>query len=332
VSWIPRGPERRAAAARITLALLALAAPASALAAEAPDAAGQLELWWARSFDSTEELVVSHDVGLTLNPEGSQSRVQTVVARVALEWLGARVLYLEEFPHDDPGNLRRQALLVLHGDREWPARVEVEQYTLRHPARFAHLDRSGELLRTLRREDVESLAGCTLYLELWGLQFRGGTRGKRCIDERAGVRRYVDYQMVVGQDLYWYRRRLLRTRDDEILEEIAGFDRFAPLEARLFTCRVHHERELFAVDLHDQGGKARFTLADGREYELELHARDWPFSEGRDALVLLLRRVGESAARAAGWTGIDPDAIGLEAEGLRIDCAAVVPERREERS
>ena len=51
--------------------------------------------------------------GINSWPESSERRVRAVVEPVSLPWLGAHVLYFEEFLHDDPDNLRRQLLVKL---------------------------------------------------------------------------------------------------------------------------------------------------------------------------------------------------------------------------
>ncbi len=52
------------------------------------------------------------------------------------------------------------------------------------------------------------------------------------------VARYLDYQLVISEDLYWYRRRVLRQSDGELQQEVIGFNRFEPNEARLYACRI----------------------------------------------------------------------------------------------
>jgi hypothetical protein len=68
---------------------------------------------WPGVRDSTEEVFVSSDPNVSAWGEGAEKRVRTVVAPVEAPWLGQRVLYLEEFLHDDPDSIRRQLLLDL---------------------------------------------------------------------------------------------------------------------------------------------------------------------------------------------------------------------------
>ena len=104
-------------AARALAVAAALAgAPGTAAAAPADDVA-TLAAWWPGIYDTAEQLVFSTH-GVAGRAEGSELRVRTIVSRIAVPWLGRYVLYVEEFLHDDPENLRRQVLLRwAHGQR-----------------------------------------------------------------------------------------------------------------------------------------------------------------------------------------------------------------------
>jgi hypothetical protein len=123
--------------------------------------------------------------------------------------------------------------------------------------------------------------------------------------------------------LFWYRQRKLLVADNELAEEIAGFPHVDFDEARLFSCGVswappktrERRRALEGVDLHDRGGRARFSTPDGRELLLELHGRDWPLSEGRESLVLRLE-LDFVGCRARG-TGPGLAGHRLRASGVR---------------
>lgn len=316
------------------LALAAIAVGTLEIArAAAGDDVAALAAWWPGIYDTSEQLVfASH--GEAGRAEGSELRVRTVVSRIELPWLGDDVLYAEEFLHDDPETLRRQVLLRL--EPRTGGGVRVRQYTLHDPARFRHLHRSPRLIASLRVDDLETNPGCDLVLRREVTQFVGGTEGNGCRDDAPNEARYVDYRLLVGQDLYWYRRRHVRVADNVALDEVAGYTWFQLYEARLFACRVGWSptgrradlRSLYAVDVHDQGGRARFKAPDGRELEIELHAEDWPFAGGRDALILILEEIGRNDPLATSWAPVDADAIALEAGPLAVRCAAVVPERR----
>ncbi len=171
-----------------------------------------------------------------------------------------------------------------------------------------------------------------------GDQFRGGTTGLDCEqDTPRGLKLYVDYRMVVGSDVYWYRRRLLRHQDDQLHEEVVGYNWFAPNDTRLFSCRVDYSasgkpselRPIVRLDVHDQGGHARFTTPDGRRFDLSLHTEDWPFASDRDALLLVLEQPNDPEPVASAWTDIEGRQVSIDLEWLKIRCGPLVPETGE---
>jgi isopentenyl diphosphate isomerase/L-lactate dehydrogenase-like FMN-dependent dehydrogenase len=92
------------------LLAIAFALAAGTTAGADVDALQQL---WSGTRDTSEQVVVSSDIGINSWPESSERRVRAVVEPVSVPWLGAHVLYFEEFLHDDPDNLRRQLLVKL---------------------------------------------------------------------------------------------------------------------------------------------------------------------------------------------------------------------------
>ena len=296
-----------------------------------------LQQIWPGVRDSTEEVFVGSDPTVAAWGEGAERRVRTIVAPVDARWLGQHVLYLEEFLHDDPDNIRRQLLLDLQPAEPPVVGVRVRLYSFKEPRRWIHLNRRPRLLTDLQRAEVVKAEGCDLLLKKEGNQFSGGTVGRDCIDIRDGGRRYVEYRLVIGEDLYWYRRRVLLRKTHDLQEEVFGFNFFELNDARLFTCRIDWSasgrqadlRPLARLDLHDQGGRARFATPDGRKLELTLHSQDWPFMADRDALILLLQDEVQSVPLASAWTEIDSDNIAINLGWLKIQCGSIVPETDE---
>jgi hypothetical protein len=285
---------------------------------------------WTGIHDISEELVASdaHDSPLSEVTE----RVQINIRRVTLPWLGTHVLYVEEYPYDEPFELRRRVLLSIEAERTAGGMLRVRQFTRKTES----ANPAG-----LGPEDIESVAGCDIFLKREGAQFRGGTQGRRCLDGEAAERLWLDYRVVIGDGMFWYRKRRLSLPGDELAEEIAGFPHVDLEEARLFSCgiswtpdREKSSRNLIdTVDLHDRGGRARFRTPDGRELTLDLHGRDWPLSEGRESLVLILTegKAGRETI-ASSWTSQGAARVGIDIGWLAIDCAPVVSETGERRS
>jgi len=283
-------------------------------------------------YDMSEELIIGAAQDSPLAPLTEQTRVQINVRRIQLPWLGTHVLYVEEYPYDEPFELRRRVLLTIEPDVAADGTLHVRQFTRKADS---------ENPATLTAADVESVAGCDLYLKREGGQFRGGTRGRACLDTDTAQKRWLDYRVVIGDGLFWYRKRQLALANDELAEEIAGFPHVDLDEARLFSCGISwaaqaekgKRKVIDSVDLHDRGGRARFRTPDGRELQLELHGRDWPLSEGRESLVLILSGArADSETIASSWTSLNAARVGIDIGWLAIDCAPVVSETGEQRS
>jgi CpeT/CpcT family (DUF1001) len=288
---------------------------------------------WPGVRDSTEEVFISSSPNISAWGEGTERRVRTIVGPVEAPWLGPHVLYLEEFLHDDPDSIRRQLLLDLEPAEPPLAGVHVRLYSFREPQQWTHLDRRPKLLSRLHPDAVVPAEGCDLLLKKEGDQFSGGTVGHDCLDTRDRTQRYVELRLVIGEELYWYRRRVLLRKADELQEEVFGFNWFEMDDARLFACRVDWSatgrksdlRLLARLDLHDQGGRAHFVTPDGRKLELTLHSEDWPFMTDRDALILLLQDQVQNTPLASSWTDIDSDDISINLGWLRVQCGSMEP-------
>ena len=281
-------------------------------------------------YDMSEELIIGAAQDSPLAPLTEQTRVQINVRRIQLPWLGTHVLYIEEYPYDEPFELRRRVLLSIEPEVAADGTLHLRQFTRKadsaNPA-------------TLTAADVESVAACDLYLRREGGQFRGGTRGRNCLATGSTERRWLDFRVVIGNGLFWYRKRQLALADDELSEEIAGFPHVDLDEARLFSCGISwakdkgKRRVIESVDLHDRGGRARFRTPDGRDLQLELHGRDWPLSEGRESLVLILTAArADNEIIASSWTSLNAARVGIDIGWLAIDCAPLVSETGEQRS
>jgi hypothetical protein len=311
--------------------LLAVGADSSAADVDA------LQQLWSGMHDSSEQVVVSGETGINSWPESSERRVRAVVEPVNLPWLGTHVLYFEEFLHDDPDNLRRQLLVKLEPAQPPAHGVRAQLFTFLKPRAWIHLNLRPNLLTSLASAAITTSPACDLLFTREGEQFRGVSSGHRCQDVHGQATRYVEYQVLVGQDLYWYRRRLLRKSDSEVQEEVIGFNWFELNTTQLYTCRIDWAptgrpqdlKPLLRLDVQDQGGHGRFVTPDGRKLELTLHSDDWPFALERDAVILVVQDQGAKIPFATAWSSVDEADVQLNLSWLRIRCGPVVPDSDE---
>jgi len=317
--------------------MLVLAGLATLLAASAASDVAVLEKLWQGVHDSSEQTVLNTDRGIAGWTDSLERRVRTVVAPVNLTWLGSHVLYLEEFLQDEPDQVRRQVLLVLAPTGPPEAGVRVHLYRFIEPTRWSHFDRRPGLAGQLRLTDIAETQGCEFLLRRDGEQFIGGTLGRNCSDGKGPSGRYVDYQLAIGPGLYWYRRRILSKADDEVAQELMGYNWFEPQAQELYACRIDWSatgraadlKPLRRMELNDQGGRGRFTTPDGRTLELALHSQDWPFVGERDALILMVQPAGSDAPIGSAWSTLDIQQVALDLGWLRVRCGPLVPDTDE---
>ncbi|HTC44296.1 MAG TPA: chromophore lyase CpcT/CpeT [Steroidobacteraceae bacterium] len=299
------GPGRRSPVA----AALCLCAT-GAFAADADVSA--LVRMWSGVHDSAVQVILDDH-----SPQAAAadvSRLRTVIEPVDLAWLGPAVLYLEETLHDVPGAPRRQVLLRLSVDAQLrPQRIRLRQFTFKDPGQWRGFFADPQAQLALRRADIETLPGCDLLLSRDGDQFHGSTLGRGCGSPPVNPQRYVDYSLQIGEGLYWFRSREFRFQDDALVQESAGYDWPALHLARLYSCQIRWSatgapadlQPLLKVAVADRGGRADFSLPDGRPFRLILHSDDWPFDASAHALILVLQDLSPGGATARSWTSAD---------------------------
>jgi hypothetical protein len=292
-------------------AALATAPPARAAADPAPEITELMQRWSGLHDTAVQVILDDH------SPQAAAadvSRLRTVVEPVELPWLGQTVLYLEETLHDVPGAPRRQVLLRLSVDSQLrPQRIRVRQFTFKDPGQWRGLFADPQAQQALRRTDLETLPGCDLLLTRDGDQFHGGTLGRGCVSPPADPQRYVDYNLQLGEGVYWFRVRQFRFEDDALVQESAGYNWPEMHLARLYSCRIRWSASgqpadlspLLEVAVADHGGRADFSLPDGRSLRLILHSDDWPFDASNRALILILQDLAPGGATVRSWSASD---------------------------
>jgi hypothetical protein len=209
----------------------------------------------------------------------------------------------------------------------------VRQYTFKDPAQWRGLFADPQAQLALRRTDVETLPGCDLLLSRDGDQFHGGTLGRGCVSPPADPQRYVDYSVQLGEEVYWFRLRQFRFEDDALVQESAGYNWPALHLARLYTCRIRWATSaapaelsaLLSVQVADHGGRADFSLPDGRSLRLILHSDDWPFDASNHALILILQDLAPGGATVRSWSASDALQVNAAMKSMDARCGPSAP-------
>jgi hypothetical protein len=320
--------RRRGLIAGVLGLQMGLALAAGAPAPLPPEIADLMRVW-SGVHDSAVQVILDDRSPRTAAAD--LARLRTVIEPVELPWLGPTVLYLEETLHDVPGAPRRQVLLRLSLDTQLrPQRIRVRQYTFKDPAQWRGFFADPQEQQALRRTDLDTLPGCDLLLARDGDQFHGTTLGRGCVAPPVNPQRYVDYSLQVGAGMYWFRSRQFRFEDDALVQESAGYDWPALHLARLYNCRIRWAAAdaadlspLLNVQLADHGGRADFSLPDGRALRLILHSDDWPFDASNHALILTLQDLAPGGATVRSWTASDALEVSAAMKSMDARCAPI---------
>lgn len=288
----------------------------------------QLDLlmsWWPGNYDNNEQIVRQSGGGLSAQVYEPHFRLHAIYRRVELPSLGDHVLYVEEYKNNDPENLYRIRLYSLGIDTDAGAiRIKLHAFPDQTSWIGAHED-----AERLSQIDVSQLRAfsdaCDVLLHYEGGQFTGGMQARACrIASGQGSAEkdaYFDYDVVVGEDYYWFRDRTLRLADDTLVWQLApgSEDYFLLDKATWFSCVVNYNldgdmtatEELTTVRLHDQGGEAAIDYPVGRALALVMHNRAFSVPAERRYRILRLHEDGHHVPLAYSYAADAADRFGL---------------------
>jgi hypothetical protein len=80
---------------------------------------------------------------------------------------------------------------------------------------------------------------------------------------------------------------------------------------------------LLNVQIADHGGRADFSLPDGRVVRLILHSDDWPFDASNNALILILQDLAPQGATVRSWSAADALQITAAMKSMDASCGPI---------
>lgn len=292
---------------RLALALLLLAAPASAQMGKYDLKAQMARLaeWWPGRFDNHEQIVRQSGGGLSVETETPFFRMDTVVERVANSPLGDAVY-------------KRTVLKGRGATMPW--RVELDAVA---PDPMAQ----GLRVRRFTADGTPLGAGCDLLLRYVGDQFQGATAG-RC----AAPGGFAEQEMALGATFEWVREQTIDRRGRTVAELAPGVDYawFQQTRARDVACAVQgtatgdmkQAKYIGVIHLHDQGGEADIAWPDGRTLTFTVHTRAFSTPSSRENPLFRVHEKGNPVPIAYAY-GVDgTPRFGLNLGWFYIRCYA----------
>ena len=141
-------------------------------------------------------------------------------------------------------------------------------------------------------------------------------------------RRHVDFRFRLSEDAYWFRERVTRAGNGEIVSQTADFTWHQLERARWFVCMIDFPRPTGGppvvthhyVRMHDQGGTFAFTHPDGRDMVFTMR-HNYSYGMQRETFVIVVQDGDETGPTLVyAWTEAGAEYIGVNPGYLRIQC------------
>lgn len=188
------------------------------------DIMSDIMTWWDGDYNNDVQLQKLLANGkpvwrLDGSGEGGHIQVTSHYRSVDLPAFGDNVIYVEETKHGDPGNIFRQRIYTLAADRELNM-VRVKLWNFKDKEKYVGAWKDLARLTELSPDDMSPLPDkCDLYAERQDGKIHMPMRGRDC----AFGDRYFNYQVLLDADSFWFRDKIVRLSDDEIIQSAGDF-------------------------------------------------------------------------------------------------------------
>ena len=180
--------------------------------------------WWSGDYDNSAQIAALRTQGKSVwaedgTGEGGHIEVTSHYRPVALPAFGDHVIYVEETKHGDPANIFRQRIYTLRIDDSLDA-IRVKLWNFKDKEKYVGAHRNIEMIAALTPEEMSPLPdNCDLIVARQGEKFHMPMRDRDC----AFGDRYFNYQVLLGEDSFWFRDKIVRLSDDVVLQAAGDF-------------------------------------------------------------------------------------------------------------
>lgn len=296
----------------------------------------QIMEWFPGRFDNNRQVVDEEEAGV----ETPLLWIHSIFEPVELPEFGDHVFYVEQYQEGDPAKIYRQRIYSWSVDeQEQAVRLDIYRPKDAAPLVGAHEDHSK--LEGLTKDQAVSLPGCEVYWRRQDDHYIGYMKEKACsiVSQRGpnkGKTIYITDTLYLDDDEIWIH-------DEAFLEDgtrVWGDDRPHKLyKASLYDCWAVLEKNrndavenegkewvtFMGLELHDQGGRALLTPADGGETEYAVQLEQLTFRGRRgyvDVLKIGLEDLETGKTLRYGWAEPGSDVVGFNLRWFQIGCTA----------
>ena len=211
--------------------------------------------------------------------------------------------------------------------RKWVATLEI--YRIKNPERFEGAHLNTDLLKELKKSDLDYRAGCDISFEgkdETGL-ITGYTNKDSCVIVSRGVTLNVETRLLLTDNYIDIYDEAYDQEGTPVWQRKDGKGSHMK-RARIFDCwsvlrKSEDKKDGWQVSranrVHDQGGRFNITYED-KSYDISLSQLVYSGEKTRDILKLGLHKAGESGTFTYIWTAPDTSNIGINLSYIQAGC------------
>ena len=283
--------------------------------------------WFPGRYDNQEQVYFERE--LNVPQEDRHQRVHHIFFPADLDGFPGKTFYIQQYQHDDPGDIYRQRIYAFEPDYGEGA-IRLTIYTPKEPEALVDAHLSPSKLKGLSLNDVIARPGCEVFWKREAAQFVGYMKEDACsfVSPRSGERITINDDLHLSRDEIWINDRATGEDGARAFGNRAGVP-YKNRKARLFDCWVSVKKrrgEEWSFDpglkVHDQGGQAWVETDERRPQRVGVKIRNvvWPEGRNRNSLVLYAYRDGESKAASYAWTAPEGERIALNLRWMQASC------------
>ncbi|MEM7502518.1 MAG: chromophore lyase CpcT/CpeT [Pseudomonadota bacterium] len=180
--------------------------------------------WWAGDYDNSAQIAELRRKGAAVwaaddSGEGGHIEVTSHYRPVQLPAFGENVIYVEETKHGDPSAMFRQRIYTLSVDNSLGA-IRVKLWNFKDKEKYVGAFQNLDSIAGLTPDEMSPLPdNCDLIVERQDDKFHMPMRDRLC----AFGDRYFNYQVLLGENSFWFRDKIVRLSDDVVLQAAGDF-------------------------------------------------------------------------------------------------------------
>lgn len=180
--------------------------------------------WWNGDYHNDRQIARLEDEGLPIwradgAEEGGHLEVTSHYRPISLPIFAEQVLYVEESKHGDSDAMFRQHIYTLQVDSEIN-QIRVKLWNFKDRQKYVGAWQDLSMLANLTPDEMSPLPdNCDLFVSRVDDKFHMPMPDRDC----AFGDRYFNYQVLLGADSFWFRDKIVRLADDELITSAGGF-------------------------------------------------------------------------------------------------------------